>query len=210
MSILRRFVPLSLLVATAVMLPQAALAHDELISSDPDDGDTVEAPDELTLTFSGQIAEVGAAVVVTDDQDDSVTDGEPEVDGTAVVQDLADDLAAGDYEVVWRVTSEDGHPISGTFSFAVEGGAAAAGDDAAQSTTEEAEATSEEAEVTSEEVTEEPTADPTTEEPAVDADEATTVDDEASGVPVWAWVVIGLGVAGLAALLARTWSRGRS
>lgn len=224
---LRRLVPVSLLAAAAVMLPQAALAHDELISSDPADGSTVQgAPDELALTFSGQIAEVGAAVNVTDSDENSVADGDPEVEGTTLVQDL-DDLAAGDYEVVWRVTSQDGHPISGTFGFAVEVDPAAddaadddasdedatddaATDDAAADDAAGDDATGEATDEATEDAAEEATEDATDEATEAPSQEDESVQAEASGMPAWAWVVIGLGVVGLAALLARTWSRNRT
>lgn len=221
---LRRFAPVSLLAAALLALPQAAAAHDELVSTDPADGATVqEAPDELTLTFSGQIAEVGAAVAVTDASGASVVDGEPEVEGVTVVQELVDDLAAGDYEVVWRVTSQDGHPISGTFGFVVAEGAADDGsdDDATDAATDDAsdddsdaaatdEGTTEDASVgTDDEVSDDATADDADEAPATDTQDDATATRAATGMPVWAWVVVGLGVAGLVALLARTWSRNR-
>lgn len=214
MTRLRRFVPtslipVSLLTAAAVLLPQAALAHDELVSTDPADGTSLqEGPDELTLTFSGQIAEVGAAVAVTDAAGTSVVEDEPEVDGVTVVQDLADDLAAGDYEAVWRVTSQDGHPISGTFGFVVETGPS--DDDSTEGTTGEA---SPDATGTAGDDTNDATDDATTDTPATqggqDTQDDATAADEASGVPAWAWLVVGLGVAGLGALLVRTWSRNR-
>ena len=44
--------------------------------------------------------------------------------GTTVTQPLAGGLPAGAYTVEWRVTSADGHPLSGTFGFTVAQGAA--------------------------------------------------------------------------------------
>lgn len=220
MSSLRRVVTVSLLAAVAVMLPQSAVAHDELISSDPADGATVAtAPEQLTLTFSGQIAEVGAAVNVTDGAQASVVDGDPQVEGTTLVQDLSDDLAAGDYEVVWRVTSQDGHPISGTFGFVVEAGVddatqEAVSDETADEATEDAtaEASEDEAteEVTEDEVTAEATAEETSAAPAEDSQADASAGAEGTGMPAWVWVVVGLGVVGLLALLGRTWSRNRT
>lgn len=219
---LRRLAPVSLLAAALLALPQPALAHDELVSSDPADGATVqEAPDELTLTFSGQIAEVGAAVAVTDASGTSVVDDDPEVEGVTVVQDLVDDLAAGDYEVVWRVTSQDGHPISGTFGFVVAEGAAADGSDDASDDDSTGEAADDDAseDDATDDATDEATSEATDESddladdadgaPGADTQDDTTTASATTGVPVWAWIVVGLGVAGLVALLARTWSRNR-
>jgi len=106
-----------LVVGTAT----TALAHDELTGSTPEQGATVsEGIDEVRLEFSGAIADVGSLVEVTGPEGEA-TQGEPEVDGTAVVQPLADDLTPGEYAVLWRVTSEDGHPISGELGYTLVG-----------------------------------------------------------------------------------------
>ncbi len=44
--------------------------------------------------------------------------GRPEVDGREVTQGLATGLAPGEHVVTYRVVSADGHPISGTVTFA--------------------------------------------------------------------------------------------
>ena len=56
-----------------------------------------------------------------------VSTGSPQVDGSTVTQRMAADAPSGRYTVQWRVTSADGHPISGEFGFAV-GRAASGGD----------------------------------------------------------------------------------
>lgn len=198
-----RSLVLTLLVTLVVLVPRAASAHDELLSTDPADGATASSPAQVTLTFSGQIAQVGATVVVTDGDGASVVEGEPVAEGTEVVQALAADLAPGAYDVVWRVTSQDGHPISGTFGFTVEGQQPADEGQAAGSGSEAAAAA---------QVTQEPAEEPA-EEPADDPAEAPAQDvaqDEAGGLPVWVWVVVGVAAAGLLALLARTVGRNRS
>lgn len=200
---------IGLLTVLVVLAPGGvAVAHDELISSDPGAGDTLdEAPDELVLTFSGQIAEVGAQLQVTGGDGAEVVDGDPEVRGTDLVQPLSD-VGPGDYEVIWRVTSSDGHPISGSFAFTVEAAAEPeatedAADEATEDTTEEAtdEATPEATPDATEEAVGEPTEQARTSAPAAGATEG--------GVPGWAWALVGVAALALVALLARTWSRGR-
>ncbi|MFC7329089.1 copper resistance CopC family protein [Marinactinospora rubrisoli] len=103
-----------------------ALAHDRLLSSTPEDGAELDAaPDEITLTFSGEIMEIGAAITVLDGRSTPVTEGEIVIDGPEAAQALAPDLADGGYAVRWRVVSGDGHPISGGFTFTVGNGVAA-------------------------------------------------------------------------------------
>jgi copper resistance protein C len=198
---LLKSVLIGLLSVLVVLAPGGvAVAHDELISSDPGDGDTLdEAPEELVLTFSGQIAEVGAQLQVTGEDGAEVVDGDPEVRGTDLVQPLTD-VGPGDYEVVWRVTSSDGHPISGSFAFTVEAPVEPevtedATDEATQDVTEEV------TEEATEEVVAEPTEQAQTSAPAAGSTEG--------GVPGWVWALVGVAALALAALLARTWSRGR-
>lgn len=217
-------IPLALLITGALVLsPGVAQAHDELTGSEPVDGATAEAPEEVTLTYSGQIATVGATVQVTDEDGQEVTDGDPEVEGTSVVQDLVDDLPDGEYAVAWRVTSQDGHPISGEFGFAVTGSQEQATEEetsaeetSAPAATEEtgAEETTE-PEPTTEEATEEATEDTDAQATAEDTPEATDAATEAStesdsgGLPFWAWAFIVAAVLGLGAALAMSWSRAR-
>lgn len=114
------------LAATALTAaPVPALAHDTLLSSTPQDGAaTQEAPQEIELTFSAPPQDVGTQIRVTDAEGADVTQGAPEIQGDAAVQDLAESAQEpGEYTVVWRVVSSDGHPIEGTFDYTVDGGA---------------------------------------------------------------------------------------
>lgn len=98
-----------------------ALAHDELLSTDPADGAVLETlPAEIAFTFSGVLldGDGAAEIVVTDAAGTDLTSGAPILDGVRVAQPLTGP-ASGAIEVAWRVVSSDGHPISGAFSFAV-------------------------------------------------------------------------------------------
>jgi copper resistance protein C len=103
-----------------------AHAHDELGSTSPEAGATLDAaPVQVELGFSGEIQQLGTEVVVTSDDGSTVSDGAVRIDGTTAVQPLTADLPAGRYTVDWRAISADGHPLSGTFTFTVAGGAPA-------------------------------------------------------------------------------------
>ncbi|WP_342000009.1 copper resistance protein CopC [Microbacterium sp. LWH7-1.2] len=120
----------ALLIASGMILAAAspASAHDELLGSDPAADGTLEAlPAELTLTFSAEIADdEGASVVeVMDASGASLADGAPTVRDNVLTQPLAGE-ASGAVKVLWKVVSSDGHPISGEFTFAVEGAPAPA------------------------------------------------------------------------------------
>lgn len=111
----------TLLIASGgVLLGTApAFAHDELVSSDPASGSTVDAlPAALTLTFSGDLLSDASTTVVqvTDAAGTSLADGAPTVSANVVTQPLTGS-ASGTVSVAWRVVSSDGHPISGEFAF---------------------------------------------------------------------------------------------
>lgn len=116
----------ALLAATALSLsalaPQAH-AHDTLMETVPKDGASVaEAPEVLELTFSDALTPAGHRMSLADAEGKVVAEGEPTLDGPKATFDLPEDLGGGEYALTWRVTSSDGHPISGRTTFTVEGG----------------------------------------------------------------------------------------
>ena len=91
-------------------------------STSPASGASLQtAPREVVLTFDEAPAAVGDVVQVTGPDGSVVSVGPPRIVGTTVHQGLAPGLASGGYEVVWRVTSDDGHPVSNAFAFSVTG-----------------------------------------------------------------------------------------
>ncbi|WP_167759140.1 copper resistance protein CopC [Blastococcus sp. TF02A_35] len=116
--------------ATALLLvaaPSAALAHDGLVSSSPAaDGEVGTAPSTVELRFTGEPLPLGTQVLVTGPDGAPVSEGPATIEGTAVVQPLAEPLPAGTYRVDWRSTSSDGHGLAGTYAFTVAGTAPSA------------------------------------------------------------------------------------
>lgn len=103
-----------------------AMAHDELTTSSPSQGQVLEkAPETLELTFSGNILNLGHEIRVTDSTGRDVTRGTMVVKDKTVSQPLNDGGTADEtYTVTWRVVSQDGHPIEGKYSYSVGNGAA--------------------------------------------------------------------------------------
>lgn len=107
------------LCATAV----PASAHDKLISSEPaSDQRLAEAPAEVSLTFSADVLDMGAAVVVSDAAGTEWVSAVPTVDGPVVTAVLDSGMPDAGYEIRWRVVSSDGHPITGVVPFTVGDG----------------------------------------------------------------------------------------
>jgi hypothetical protein len=69
------------------------------------------------FTFDQPALALGTAIVVTSASGQQVQTGSPSVVDNTVTQPLQPGSPAGAYTVVWRVTSVDGHPISGGLTF---------------------------------------------------------------------------------------------
>ncbi len=111
--------PLVLVGAVLVVVVGAApaAAHDVLTGTEPGSGAQVGAtPGAVVLTFDQPAVAMGTQVVVTGPTGQVQTGPARLVDDT-VTQTLVGGAPAGAYTVAWRVTSVDGHPVSGTFTF---------------------------------------------------------------------------------------------
>lgn len=99
---------------------QPADAHNVFRSSNPADKTTVDrVPSEVVLTFDGPAIALGTKLVVTGPSGE-IQQGDARLVDNTVRQSLAGGAPAGDYTVVWRVTSVDGHPLSGKLAFAAK------------------------------------------------------------------------------------------
>jgi len=116
-----------LIVALLVPLGRAgasppAFWHATLLSSEPAAKSTLTtSPTRIRLVFSEEIeASLGRIRLVA--PDGSVTTlksaGDPH-DVSALIAPIPSPLGAGVYRVEWRIVSEDGHPIDGTYRFTV-------------------------------------------------------------------------------------------
>ncbi len=107
---------LAVLTATA----PAARAHDEVVGTVPAPGATVPAaPGRVELELGAPAQELGTQVLVTGPDGVPVSQGPAQLRGATVVQPLHTDLPAGTYVIEWRVTSSDGHPVTGSATFTV-------------------------------------------------------------------------------------------
>jgi methionine-rich copper-binding protein CopC len=104
-------------VALLVGAAAAAQAHNVLVATSPADGSTVKVvPAAVMLTFNEPALAVGTEIIVTGPAGQVQTGAAALVNNT-VSEHLSPGSPAGQYKVVWRVASADGHPVAGTFSF---------------------------------------------------------------------------------------------
>ena len=109
---------LLLLAAIALVGMPTAAAHSVVIGSSPEDGSTVDsAPTTASVTFNEAVQEQFASLTVVGPDGNLWSEGDPRVEGPTVSVDLRELGPAGTYTIAYRVTSADGHPVSGTRTF---------------------------------------------------------------------------------------------
>lgn len=95
-----------------------ASAHADLVSTDPADGAVLQSvPESITLSFNSKILEGMAELAVTNSVGELVTGIIAESAQTTATALWPVDLPGDTYKVAYRIVSEDGHPITGSFSF---------------------------------------------------------------------------------------------
>ena len=110
------------LVIALLAVPTLASAHAGLESSDPAPGSYLDvSPRNVILTFDEPITTAFGSLRVLDSDGVALIEaplrrGESKEIALADVDEVLDD---GTYVVVWRVTSSDGHPVQGSFTFVV-------------------------------------------------------------------------------------------
>jgi methionine-rich copper-binding protein CopC len=109
---------LAALLSTATLTAQPASAHAARVSADPADNAVLATgPDRVTATFNERLQTAFAAMTVVGPDGNVWSTGEPTVQGAAVGIALRELGPAGTYTVNYRVTSADGHVVSGSWSF---------------------------------------------------------------------------------------------
>lgn len=124
----RRMIRMTMLVAMGLVwwlvffqVP-AVEAHAVLQETVPGKGQVTETPPKsLKLTFNEPIEQELASVTVYDWNARPVLSGQPdgEDERSKVLEFTLPELEEGTYNVQWSVVSLDGHPVSGSFFFAV-------------------------------------------------------------------------------------------
>ena len=99
-----------------------ASAHAQLTSSFPSKNQTLNAlPNLVWLEFDGDLLSFGEKQVnrltVTNSKKVRVDDGASFVGGARISTRLRANLPPGKYLISYRIVSEDGHPVTGSFSF---------------------------------------------------------------------------------------------
>lgn len=97
-------------------------AHATLVEMEPaEDVVAEEAPSSLTLTFNEPIEHDLAMLTIYDSNAKPVFTGNPDdgVEKSPKLEFSPSELEDGTYTVKWNVVSADGHPVGGSYAFAV-------------------------------------------------------------------------------------------
>ncbi|QSB04926.1 copper resistance protein CopC [Natronoglycomyces albus] len=126
-----RFVPLAAYALGALILAgilsflpaSPASAHAVVTTTTPAASEVVtDVPEAVHIQFNEKVTPIAAAtgVVAPTGERADLADGDLSTDnGTALSIALREDLPDGTYLVSYRVVSDDGHPIAGTFTFSI-------------------------------------------------------------------------------------------
>ncbi|MCV7429675.1 copper resistance CopC family protein [Mycobacterium montefiorense] len=106
------------MLSTATLTAQVASAHANRVSADPADNAVLAAgPARVSATFNEQLQTTFAAMTVVGPDGKVWSSGDTTVRGAVVGVAVRPLGPAGTYTVNYRVTSADGHVVSGSWSF---------------------------------------------------------------------------------------------
>ena len=106
------------LALVAMAAPAVASAHATRIAVDPPENATLTTgPGQVSATFNEQLQTSFAAMTVVGPDGNLWSSGEPRVHGAVIAVDLRPLGPVGAYTVNYRVTSADGHVVTGSWSF---------------------------------------------------------------------------------------------
>ena len=109
------------MVGLGAVLAPVAQAHSELVSSDPADGATLDAPPaSVSFTFNEALLPDFVRLIATDPAGVTADLTVSSIEGPTATADWPTGAGAGEWTVSYRVVSQDGHPIEGGITFSYE------------------------------------------------------------------------------------------
>jgi copper transport protein len=108
----------------ALALPGEAWGHATLLRTVPADGSVLAKPPATVQVFFDDTVRTSSGIKAVRNGGGSVLGGKPRAVGHRLVIPLQPGLHDGDYTVLWRVLSDDGHTLAGVMAFGVGSGRA--------------------------------------------------------------------------------------
>jgi methionine-rich copper-binding protein CopC len=119
---MRKFLVTIIVSAIAVLSSPTSLAHGELVTSFPEQfSNATPIPTQVWIEFDGDLQTLDGQAINTIDVVDStgitVSYGDPVIAGGRITTKLSGQSAPGVFTVTYRIVSEDGHPVEGSYTF---------------------------------------------------------------------------------------------
>lgn len=115
---MRKLIVAVLAVSALILGAPIASAHSIVTGSSPEEGaDIAAGPAQVSITFNETPQSQFATLNVVGPDGNLWSKGDPRIEGQSIVVDVGELGPVGEYTVAYRVTSADGHPISGTRTF---------------------------------------------------------------------------------------------
>ncbi len=92
----------------------AASAHSQLVSTSPVDGAVLDsAPGLVSFTFDEPLLAGTDTISINDDQGNVIVSVDATVEGSTISAPWPVGTGPGDFQIAYRVVSDDGHPVTG-------------------------------------------------------------------------------------------------
>lgn len=110
------------LAGLALFSSPVAFAHGEIVSTFPEQySNATPIPAEVWIEFDGNLQTLDGQSINTIDVVDAtgltVSYGDPVIEGGKISTKLSGQSAPGVFTVNYRIVSEDGHPVEGSYTF---------------------------------------------------------------------------------------------
>ncbi|OZD69593.1 copper resistance protein CopC [Rhodococcus sp. 06-1059B-a] len=115
---MRKLIVAVLAISALLIGAPTASAHSVVTGSNPADGSEIASgPAQVSISFNEVPQSQFATLNVVGPDGNLWSKGDPRIEGQSIVVDVGELGPVGEYTIAYRVTSADGHPISGTLGF---------------------------------------------------------------------------------------------
>ena len=119
---MRKFTVAALAALFLIFSAPLSLAHGQIVSTYPlKDSKSSPAPSQVWIEFDGKLQLIEGEVVntlkVTDSTGLVVSSEEAVIEGARISTQVSDQSVGGVFTVQYRIVSEDGHPVEGSYTF---------------------------------------------------------------------------------------------
>ena len=116
---MKKILVLSVVTLLSFLMP-AALAHSELVSSNPSASANIEQlPEQIELEFNEELLNLGSgnSISIMTPSGEDIGMGDASTEGAKINRLLNTTSETGQFQVTYRVASADGHVLNGSFTF---------------------------------------------------------------------------------------------